>query len=73
MKIIHHYNTARDKLLHIETEMAIVNIRVGLSNDKGQEICFIEILPGQYAGEKIKFEGSINNRLVRIKECLKEL
>lgn len=45
MKRISHFNTARDKLLHIETEGAIVNIRVGLSDNQGQAVTSIEILP----------------------------
>lgn len=45
MKTIVHSSRARDKLLHIETEGAIVNIRVGLSNTHGQNVTNIEILP----------------------------
>ncbi len=46
MKTIHHFKTARDKLLHIETEGAIVNIRVGLQESGTyREVTHIEILP----------------------------
>lgn len=45
MKRINHFNTARDKLLHIETEGCIVNIRIGLQNHEGQNVTHIEILP----------------------------
>ena len=45
MKTIHHYKTARDKLLHIETEGAIINIRVGLQSSTYREVTHIEILP----------------------------
>lgn len=45
MKTIHHFNTARDKLLHIETEGCIVNIRVGLQSQDGANVTHIEILP----------------------------
>lgn len=46
MKTIHHFNTARDKLLHIETEGCIVNIRVGLSeHGPDRNVTAIEILP----------------------------
>lgn len=46
MKTVHHFNTARDKLLHIETEGGIVNIRVGLSeHGTDRNVTAIEILP----------------------------
>ena len=45
MKRIKHHRTARDKVLHIETEGAIVNIRVGLSDSEGREVTSIEIIP----------------------------
>ncbi len=45
MKTIHHFSTARDKLLHIETEGCIVNIRVGLQNTDGENVTSIEVLP----------------------------
>ena len=63
MKTVHHFNTARDKLLHIETEGCIVNIRVGLSNTQGQEVTSIEILPDNSDGWK--FDGTANNRIIK--------
>jgi len=46
MKTVHHFNTARDKLLHIETEGAIVNIMVGLTeHGTDRAVTAIEILP----------------------------
>lgn len=46
MKTIHHFNTAKDKLLHIETEGCIVNIRVGLQEQGTyRNVTSIEILP----------------------------
>lgn len=32
---------------HIETELGIINIRPGLRNTNGQEVCSIEILPDE--------------------------
>jgi len=46
MKTIHHFNTARDKLLHIETEGCIVNIMVGLQeHGTYRNVTAIEVLP----------------------------
>jgi len=46
MKTVTHYNTARDKLLHIETEGCIVNIRVGLAESGTyRNVTSIEVLP----------------------------
>lgn len=61
MKRIHHFNTARDKLLHIETEGAIVNIRVGLQDSDGREVTSVEILPDSSEGWVTT--GDINNRI----------
>ena len=63
MKLIHHSNTARDKLLHVETEGCIVNIRVGLKNTAGQEVTHIEILPDTSDGWVIV--GSANNHVIK--------
>ena len=67
MKSISHFNTARDKTLHIETEGAIVNIRIGLNDPDGHEVTHIEILPDDhYFGEsRWALDGSINNRLIK--------
>jgi hypothetical protein len=46
MKYINHFNTARDKLLHIETGGCIVNIRVGLQeHGTYRNVISVEILP----------------------------
>lgn len=45
MKTVVHYKRARERLLHIETEGGIVNIRVGLTSQTGAEVTSIEILP----------------------------
>jgi len=67
MKTVHHFNTARDKLLHIETEGGIINIRVGLQNTEGQEVTSIEILADESDGWK-NFDGTVNNRIIKIKK-----
>lgn len=66
MKRISFYNTNRsDNLLHIETELCIVNIRVNLHNIHGDEVTSIEILPDNYAGKEYQFLGMNNNRVIR--------
>ena len=67
MKSISHNSNARDKLLHIETEYAIINIRVGLTDINGNPVESIEIIPDNYAGRKVEFDGTINNRVIRVK------
>jgi len=61
MKTASHFNTARDKLFHIETEGCVVNIRVGLTNTHGKEVTSIEILPD----EEWHVDGPINNRVIK--------
>ncbi len=65
MKTVHHFNTAREKLLHIETEGGIVNIRVGLHDTEGKAVTHVEILPDQGKGEEWDLQGAINNRLIK--------
>ena len=53
MKTVGFHKTNRSgNLLHIETEGAIVNIRVGLHNTEGDEVTSIAILPDSYSGEE---------------------
>ena len=61
MKTISH-----DKeLLHIETPLGIVNIRVGLFDQKGRRVNSIEVIPNNYAGDpKVKRSGFCNTRLI---------
>lgn len=55
--------------LHVETPLGIVNIRVGLSDNKGRRVNSVEVIPSRYAGEKkILRSGYGNTRLI---ECLK--
>lgn len=61
MKTINLTNRAKDKLLHIEAEGCIVNIRVGLHNQDGQEVTSIEILHD----EGWLLDGFVNNRIIQ--------
>jgi hypothetical protein len=65
MKRVSHFNTSRDKLLHIETEGGIVNIRVGLVTTGGNSFTHIEILPDNSKGEEWTLDGSVNNCLIK--------
>ena len=63
MKTIVH----RDGLLHVETPLGIVNIRVGLSDFKGRKVESIEVIPNRYAGEKkVTRKGYANTRLIEL-------
>lgn len=67
MKRISHTSRSRDNLLHIETDLGIVNIRTGLYdaiNDCPVES--IEIIPDKYAGETpVTVDGCTHTRLIR--------
>lgn len=71
MKTVRHYATARDKILHIETDGAVVNIRVGLSDRHGNQVTSVEIIPeskdrgGDQEGRAWVLDGNFNNRLIR--------
>lgn len=58
------------KILHIETEGCIVNITINLSNDKGESVTHIEVLPDRYCGEEWRLaENSPHNiRVIEGKE-----
>lgn len=58
----------RNNVLHIETPLGIVNIRVGLRDSIGREVDSIEILENNSAPERRSVRrGSINVRLVQLK------
>jgi hypothetical protein len=40
-------------IVHVETPLGIVNIRVGLSDAKGRAVDAVEIIPCNYVGEKM--------------------
>ena len=55
MKSISH----RQGILHVETPLGIVNIHVGLTDNKGRKVEAISMLPNRYAGEpKVIVNGS---------------
>ena len=61
MKTITH----RDGLLHVETPLGIVNIRVGLHDAKGRRVDSIEVLAPACSGDKkVRLSGYSNTRLI---------
>ena len=55
--------SGRAECIHVETPLGIVNIYVGLRDNKGRRVERISVQPNQYAGEpKVIYRGG---RLVR--------
>jgi hypothetical protein len=68
MKTISHTSKSKDKLLHIETDLGIINIRVGLTDTEDRRVESIEIIRNNYAGEpKVILDGYTNSRLIEEK------
>lgn len=67
MKSIRHTASARDPLLHVETELGIVNVRTNLHDSDGRRVESVEIIPNAYSGEPpIIVDGFRNTRLVEL-------
>jgi len=59
---------SRDPLLHIETPLGIINIRVGLHDSQGRRVESIEVIPNNYCDEPaVRRRGFCNTRLVELK------
>ena len=68
MKTISLTSKSKDHLLHIETDLGIINIRVGLTDTNGQRVESVEIIPNGYAGEPpVTVDGYKNTRLIEKK------
>lgn len=39
-------------VVHVETPLGIINIRVGLSDANGRSVDAVEIIPSNYVGER---------------------
>jgi len=64
MKIVQLYTG----VLHVETPLGIVNIRVGLTDMRGRAVESIQVIPDGHAGEKkIIRRGYSNTRLIQLK------
>ena len=66
-RIAFHADTNRSGgILHIETDMCIVNIHVGLFDAEGRPVTNITIIPDNYAGEApVTLVGTGVNRVYR--------
>jgi hypothetical protein len=64
MKTVTHTANARDRLLHIETDGCVVNVRIGLTDSQGRRVTSVEILPDRGAGEEWHLVGTSNNRVI---------
>jgi len=76
MKTIQHSASARDKVLHVEAEGCIVNIRVGLKDDRGRPVTVVEVLADNYMGDQWRIEGGSEThhavRVVRISPLVED-
>jgi hypothetical protein len=52
--------TGRPEVLHVETEGAIVNIRIGLYDQGGRPVTSVEIL----ADPSWELDGHVSNRII---------
>ncbi len=60
-------NWISNNTLHIETELGIINIRLGLTNAEGQKVESIEVLADQYADQPLsRVEGKNKAGYLRI-------
>lgn len=58
-----------NELIHVETPLGIVNIRVGLSDRLGRAVDSIEVIPDEYCGErKVVRRGYGITRLVQLRK-----
>ena len=55
----------KDRIIHVETALGIVNIWQGLMDSQGQRVERVEILPNDYAGEpKVILDGACATRMI---------
>jgi len=48
MKRIRHNSHSKKKLLHIETDLAIINIRVGLYDEDDRRVEVVQVICNDY-------------------------
>ena len=55
----------KDRIIHIETALGIVNIWLGLTDSQGRRVERVEILTDAYAGEpKVILDGACATRMI---------
>ena len=58
----------KGQVIHVETPLGIVNIRVCLTDMRGRSVDSVQVIPDHYAGErKVVRRGPHNTRLVQLK------
>jgi hypothetical protein len=58
----------KDGLLHVETPLGVINIRVGLMDSAGRRVDSITVTPDEITGDKkIIRRGYYNTRMVELK------
>jgi hypothetical protein len=55
----------RARCVHVETELGIVNVWVGLHDSNGRRVERVEVIPNRYAGERVVLRR--DDRLVELK------
>lgn len=64
-RLVFNERNRSGNLLHVETPLGIVNIRIGLHDAQGRRVESIEVIPNDYAGEpQVTRDGNANTRLV---------
>lgn len=70
MKTISFHARRGVRTLHIETDLGIVNVSVGLRDRRGRTVTHIEVLPDEIVGEPaILRRGPANVTLVQAKKA----
>jgi hypothetical protein len=60
------------EIVHVETELGIVNIYLGLCDDEGRRVESIELLADDIYGEpKVTVDGWVRSRFVQEKKAVK--
>lgn len=69
MKRILFTSRCREDVLHIETDLGIINISIGLTDRFGRKVEHISIQPDHYAGEqKVKATPVRCVRMIQLKK-----
>jgi hypothetical protein len=70
-RLVQIHRQGKGKIVHIEAPGCVVNIRVGLTDEKGREVTSVEVLSDgkRFAGENWKIIGTTSlARVVRVRK-----
>jgi hypothetical protein len=60
--------TLKSGLLHVETPLGVINIRVGLTDSTGRRVDSVTVTPDEIMGDKkIIRRGYYNTRMIELK------